>query len=180
MRLALRPILVAAPRFLLLCLASACGETPTEPTSAHATYTVRFADGHVAQYRQTVADFISYNADPMGALWVAEYRVGDSVTVFEFLPAPAQCPVPRVLRAGSTAVERSAFASVGLYHHDLIAVSGIDTTSRVVLDSAHAGRVWGRITLLLHGFDRTRFPATLTGAFELHEVERVGVRRHCT
>ena len=166
--------------FLPCLLGLGCDET-TAPQQLTYAYTIFFSDSGPQAYTGAGGGFTSYNStQPPSELWVAEYFLGDSIDVFEFLPSGSQCPKPRTLTLGSAALGGTALASVAVRHKRLSAASPNPDSSTFIVDTMAGGQVWGHFVIELIPTTPGAVSATLVGWVSLPEVDRYGITPHCS
>jgi hypothetical protein len=170
---------VASSLLVLSCLASvACSES-TAPAELTYAYTIFFSDSGPRNYAGSGGGFTSYNAAQSGDLWVAEYFLGDSIDVFEFLPTGVHCPTARSLTLGTAALGGTALASVAVRHGRLGATYPLADSSALVVDTMVEGRAWGHFSIQLAPASPGAVTATIVGWVALPEIDRYGIARHC-
>jgi len=160
-------------------VALGCEETTAPPPITYA-YTIFFSDSGPKNYSGAGGGFTSYNAtQPPSELWVAEYFLGDSIDVFEFLPSDAECPKPRTLTLGGGALGGTSLASVAVRHKRLGSAAPNPDSSTFIVDTAVDGRVWGHFAVELVPTSPDAVTAKLIGWVNLPEIDRYGIPPHC-
>jgi hypothetical protein len=169
-----------AVSLLLACLGALGCDDAAAPAQVTYAYTISFSDGDSRNYAGTDGGFTSYNAtEPPNELWVAEYFLGDSIEVFEFLPTDAHCPEPRKLTLSGAALGGTELASVAVRHTKLQYAIPVADSSSFTVDSMTEGRVWGHFVIELVPESAGEVGASIVGSVSLPEVDGVGFTPHC-
>jgi len=145
-------------------------------------YTVTYSDSGPRSFAGSFAGFSAYpeQSGTSNGQWAAVYLIGDSLQVTEVLPSNTQCPVSHTVPVGTTLTADSA--TVIVRHKRISATNPDPSISSLTIDSVAAGQVWGRLSLSLHPVvpEFVDPSATVTGRFQIAEIEYMGFVRHCT
>ena len=176
------PLILTIPT-AALALACQSGDNLFRLFASSSEYTIVYSDSGPRTYVRPFGGFYSFlnQSGVATGRWTAVYLIGDSLRVTEFLSTAAQCPFTHTAPVGTDTLAVDS-ATVMVLHNRIRFTRPDPLISLMSIDSAAAGEVWGHFSISVHQIvpEFTGANATITGRFDLSEIEHDGHLRHCS